>query len=187
MGTIFVALVILMSSFIAPFTDAQVQRFQSQSPGPAYPYHSILGQLNKSPIPVYLPSWLPQVSLPAGKSRLYPVVSFFNQRSAYQHLVGYDVSLYDDPVDRSHASLIFHMDGTSRPDILFPGLGAPLQITNETRPYRVGNGWAYVDPNRATTEGPTISWWEGRYLYSFGRSLRDQQLLRVARSVIRIR
>jgi hypothetical protein len=102
-------------------------------------------------------------------------------------VVSYDVSLYDDPVDRSHSSQIFCMDGAARPDIRLPGLGVPLEITNEAQPYRLGKGWAYVEPNRATSEGPVVSGWVGPFLYAFGRRLTDTQLLRVAASTVLVK
>jgi hypothetical protein len=139
--------------------------------GSAPVFRPVLGKLGLAALPVYLPTWLP-----AFEHRVYPVATVYRRgpmggRPAYEA----DVSFV--PHSQATAALAFWIVGDLN----------PLRITKHTRRIQLRSGvTGYVEPNLGFTEGLTVAWRQGRHVYMVGRGGTEAQLIRIARSVVRV-
>lgn len=147
---------------------------------PAPPFMTVIQRLpylyaGNYPRPVCAPSWLP----PA-RQHLYPAFDQFNTQDARS----YSISLYRDPVLRDHADEVYWFAVSWSPYSLPAPLGPNTMVNADTRPARLRWGWGYINRGTGGNDGPNISWYHNRVLYSFGRNLPDGALIRVANSMV---
>lgn len=135
--------------------------------GPAPAFHTALPKLQRSLIPVYLPSWLPDYG-----RKVYPFVSFMNARHAY------DVELSYVPGSVGTATLAMYM--TAGVDDLSPGPHAQRVSIGHGITALVGSV-----PNTAS-DSLTIRWKRNGVVYVLGHVGNATMLIHMARSVVRV-
>lgn len=121
------------------FSVALPARLDASVPGP---FSSVQGQFRSSPIPVFIPMWLPTFT-----TRTYPHFEIVRGMQGYGP--GYILTLFDNPTYQDHASTVFWVTGEG---------GDDLRVTSHTQPVWLGRvGWAYIDPHVGSNAGYTIS------------------------------
>jgi hypothetical protein len=124
----------------------------------------MLGNLRHASIPVYLPAWMP-----AYRQRI------FHTGGPDRGGKAYFVSL-STRANTANASLVFWMTAQ-------PGPG-----DNLGRRVKIGQGFtAFLDRHVGGNEGPTVFWRQGPTGYTMGGMAGVPQLLRAARSIVRVR
>jgi hypothetical protein len=137
------------------------------APGPARIFSPVLPQLGQARIPVYVPSWVPHFS-----RKTYPL-AFIGSRGR-----SYELDLSFIPNSGGTAVLAFYL--TANIDGLSPG----------PHPRRVAlsdgvTGYVGSVPGTAS-DSLTIRWRRNGVVYAIGRLGSVTDLLRCARSVVRV-
>jgi len=123
----------------------------------------ILGDLQGARIPVYLPAWMPRYH-----QRIYPTAGLDKHGHAYF----VNLSTQRRAAD---ASLAFWMTAQ-------PGPG-----DNTGRRISLGGGiTGIINPHIGGNEGPTLFWRRGAIGYTIGAMANEHQLIRAARSMVRV-
>lgn len=135
--------------------------------GPAGVFRPILPELRQSRIPVYLPSWLPRFP-----RKTYPLAYVGSRAPTYE------IDLSFLPTSAGSAALAFYL--TANIDRLSPGPHA-------TQVALGGGVTGYVGSVPGTaTDSLTIRWRRDGIVYVIGRLGSVADLIRCARSVVRV-
>jgi hypothetical protein len=104
----------------------------------------VVSKLARSPIPVYVPTWLPRIPRSVYAGRVYPGFQTFKRD--YGVGPGYQLGLYTSPRVFDGAHRLFAIAGAA----------GGYEVDTHTRPVWLGkSGWAYL--NSGTNVGTTIS------------------------------
>lgn len=102
-------------------------------------------KLSHSPIPVFVPNWLPRIRPSGYIGKVYPGFQIFKRQ--YGSGPGYDLGLYTSPHVFDYAHMLFDIHGVA---------GDVLTIDSHTRPVWLGkSGWVYL--KSGGNSGTTIS------------------------------
>jgi hypothetical protein len=105
----------------------------------------VVSKFAHSPIPVYVPTWLPRIPPSDYTGKVYPGFQTFKPR--YGVGPGYVLGLYTSPRVFDHAHRLFSIGGVA---------GDVYAVNTHTQPVWLGkSGWAYMDPDGNV--GTTIS------------------------------
>jgi hypothetical protein len=141
--------------------------YTAAASAPADVFRPVLPKLREARMPVYLPSWLPHF-----ERKVYPLATVNARRR------NYEVDLSFVPGTAATAALAFYL--TANIDVLSPG----------PHPRRVRLGPGIIGlvgsvPHTAT-DSLTVRWRRGGVVYVMGRLASERDLVRCARSIVRL-
>lgn len=148
---------------MADYCQAAPEHSSTTSGQVASVLQPVVGKLKNSKVPVLVPSWLPSAKVLTTAGKVYP-------RSSVE-AGNYSISLSGRPGNAPGAATCFFMSGDTEP------------CEKTGKKVDLGNGHTgYIELGNLMS----VAWVDGKYCYRLGLAAEEKDLIKAAKSVIRV-